>query len=70
MLEEDLLDQQRPDGSEDRKPVNIRGKRILGKGMNKGNEVGEHLGVRETLRGQRGVGGGERSRELTGSQVW
>ena len=37
--------------------------------MNKGNEVGAYLGVRETLRGQRGVGGGERSGELVGSQV-
>ena len=35
--------------------------------MNKGKELGTHLGVRETLRGQRGMGGGERIRELVGS---
>ena len=37
--------------------------------MNKGKELGTHLGGRETLRGQRGMGGGERIRELVGSQV-
>ena len=35
--------------------------------MNKGKELGTHLGVRETLRGPSGGGGGERIRELAGS---